>query len=695
MKKIFVLTLVVLLLLVFASSIVYAAPTTTCTVNIYRVERIDPIENFLEGEADWFYKISVTDDVQTQEITFNNDSYDGNDTVIFNQFHQFTVQSVSVVISIYLYEDDGLLGYEEADISGNPSRASMTILYDLGTGQFTTTDLPQADGAYYKASGDFDGSTGIDQNDANLWFSITDNYQLPVANAGPDRTVVSGVKINFDGSVCTASAGSEIVTYQWDFENDGLFDAQGIQTSYTFPQQGTYVLALKVTDNFGRTSTDLCFIYVNSPPVALFSFSPTEPEVRDMISFTDGSMDPDGTVTAWYWQFGDGGSSNERHPTHQYSTNGTYLVRLTVTDDDGAQDTMEFSVTVTSTYELPVANAGADKTISTGERVNFDGSASTASTASMIETYQWDFDGDGVFDAEGVQTSFAYTETGTFTVVLKVTDDYDETSTDTCVVVVTNAPPTSQFTFSPSKPTILDTVNFSETASDVDGTLTSWSWDFGDGTTSEERNPSHQYAQKGEYTVMLTVTDNNGEQDTQTTKITVENLEPTADFDCATAKLIAGETVQFTDDSTDPEDAIVSYLWDFGDGYTSTNKDSTHKFETAGTYHVTLTVTDDEGATDAVSKPFTIVDNAVPVASFECDVTAPVAGDEIVFDESSQDQDGTIVSWSWDFGDGTTSHDQNPSHTYEEAGTYTVTLTVIDDLGAQNTYTMNLEVEQT
>jgi len=386
MKKIFALTLIVLVLFVFAPTTVYAAPNTTFTINIYRVQMIDPIENLSEGAADWNYKITVTDDVRTQEITFNDDEYYENDEIVFNNYHTVTVASITVVVSIYLYDADSS-GNEVADISGNGVQTTLTFSYDLGTNLITTGDQPQVDGDYYYTSGEFDGSTSSDQNDASLWFQLSDNYVFPVADAGSDKIAATGVATSFDGLLSTASSGSSIELYQWDFDGDDVFDAEGIQASFTFTQRGLYVLTLKVTDNFGRSSVDTCFVNVTSPPVALFSIFPVEPEASDEISFVDSSIDSDGAVISWYWEFGDGYTSTARNPTHQYSVNGTYNIRLTVTDNDGATDTMEFSLFVNATYNLPVANTGADKTVASSESILFDGSLSTASPASFIETY--------------------------------------------------------------------------------------------------------------------------------------------------------------------------------------------------------------------------------------------------------------------------------------------------------------------
>ena len=164
-------------------------------------------------------------------------------------------------------------------------------------------------------------------------------------------------------------------------------------------------------------------------------------------------------------------------------------------------------------------------------------------------------------------------------------------------------PPSADFTYSPTDPSIEDTIDFMDTSTDPDGTITAWDWDFGDGATSTEQNPSHQYADKGEYTVQLTVTDNDGLTNTAEQTITLRNLPPTASFTYSPSEPTVGEEVLFSDASSDPEgQPITSWTWDFGDGTTSNEQNPTHVYETSGSYLVTLTVTDVEGLEGISSK---------------------------------------------------------------------------------------------
>jgi PKD repeat protein len=294
-----------------------------------------------------------------------------------------------------------------------------------------------------------------------------------------------------------------------------------------------------------------------------------------------------------------------------YKTSGDYDGSVGVDENDA-----NLWFTIWDDYEPPKANAGMDQTVYTGDKVNFDGSTSAASPGSSVVKYGWDFDSDGVIDVEGQKTSYTYTKSGQYIVTLRVTDDLGEMDTDTCILTVLNRPPTASFTFSPSDPSIQDTIHFIDRSTDIDGTVVSWYWEFGDGATSTENNPTHTYADKGVYTVRLTVTDNEGVKGMISMSIRIRNLSPTADFVYTPTELKAGDDIQFTDKSTDPEGKISTWLWDFGDGYTSTQRNSTHKYEKAGTYTVQLTVTDDEGATHSASKTITLKEaQLIPIPS--------------------------------------------------------------------------------
>ncbi|MCW4012597.1 MAG: PKD domain-containing protein, partial [Candidatus Bathyarchaeota archaeon] len=144
----------------------------------------------------------------------------------------------------------------------------------------------------------------------------------------------------------------------------------------------------------------------------------------------------------------------------------------------------------------------------------------------------------------------------------------------------------------------------------------------------------------------------------------------------------------------DPEGKSLRYLWEFGDDFTSTLRNPKHSFTSAGRKSVKLTVTDDENEKDTVTKIIQIVANVDPISDFSVSSEKEKVGNEITFTEKSSDTDGHIISWLWDFGDDTTSNEENPTHIYSEAGVFTISLTIIDDDDSSSVKTMDIEITE-
>lgn len=286
-----------------------------------------------------------------------------------------------------------------------------------------------------------------------------------------------------------------------------------------------------------------------------------------------------------------------------YKTSGDY---------DGTLDENDATVwfAISDNYDAPLANAGEDQTVSVRELVNFDASKSTASDGSSLVKIEWEFNGDGVIDSNRETASYRFNEDGNFTCKLIVTDSIGVKDEDTCIISVRNKVPKASFTFSPENPSIQDTINITDNSSDDDGTITSWFWDFGDGTNSTEQNPMHVFNEKAKYKITLTVTDNQGAENSISQTVTMTNLQPEACFECNTTNYEIDTEILFMDNSTDPENKIVSWFWNFGDGNTSDLQAPSYKFMELGDYNVTLTVTDDENLTNTYTMVLSVVEHA-------------------------------------------------------------------------------------
>ncbi len=262
-----------------------------------------------------------------------------------------------------------------------------------------------------------------------------------------------------------------------------------------------------------------------------------------------------------------------------------------------------------------------------------------------------------------------------------------------------NQRPNPAFTYSPSQPNVGEWVQFDATASfDPDGTIATYSWTFGDGSTGTGSTIWHRFTSAGNFTVALSVTDNQGAsaQVSEVVQVGPTNQSPVAAFSFSPTNPTPGSWVQFDGSgSYDPDGSIATYAWDFGDGTTNSGATVWHRFTSGGSYNVTLTVTDNEGAQDVVSKTVPVAaQNMQPVAAFTVSPTAPTVNEWVRFDgTSSSDSDGSIATYRWTFGDGSPAVTGNVVyHQFTAAGSYSATLTVTDNLGATNSATKTVQV---
>jgi PKD repeat protein len=235
---------------------------------------------------------------------------------------------------------------------------------------------------------------------------------------------------------------------------------------------------------------------------------------------------------------------------------------------------------------------------------------------------------------------------------------------------------------------------FNGTANDTDGSIVSYSWDFGDGSgPGSGASPSHTYAAGGTFQVKLTITDITGQQASVTKLITLDE-PPTSGFSVTTAHPAVGRATSFSGaSSTDADGSVTSYSWNFGDGSAAgAGASPSHTYAAAGTYTVTLTVIDSSGLTASTSTP--VVVDEPPTAAFVVKPKHPASGSPVVLDgSSSHDPDGPIASYSWSFGDGSQAGSgAAPRHSYKRPGTYTVTLTVTDGAGISSSATAPVKV---
>jgi PKD repeat protein len=263
-----------------------------------------------------------------------------------------------------------------------------------------------------------------------------------------------------------------------------------------------------------------------------------------------------------------------------------------------------------------------------------------------------------------------------------------------------NQPPVAVFTAAPMTGVAPLPVAFDASSSvDSDGTITTYTWDFGDGQTGAGESGSHVFTVEGTFTVELTVVDDDGAIDTTSKTINVaapENALPEANISVSPTTGPAPLAVTFNaNGSTDADGTITAYSWDFGDGNSGAGATAMHTYTAPGVFAVVLTVTDNEGAADDDTVIITVTapGNQAPIPSVSATPEAGVAPLTVDFDATaSSDPDGAITAYEWYFGDGDNGTGATVSHTYASAGTYTAILTVLDDDGTPASTTVEITV---
>ncbi|AFV25370.1 cell surface protein [Methanolobus psychrophilus R15] len=377
----------------------------------------------------------------------------------------------------------------------------------------------------------------------------------------------------------------------------------------------------------------------------------------------------DGSYKNDVWRLTTAGSSGQ-DPSHTYTEAGTYQVALQAYNSEGYNSTIRTDYITVAI--APVADFGADVTSGAVPlAVNFTDTSSNAPTS-----WEWSF-GDGNTSTDQNPTHI-YVSAGTYNVSLNVTNVGGSNVSTQLSYITTAITPVANFSADVTSGAVPLTVNFTDQSINAP---TSWYWNFGDGNTSTDQNPAHTYVAAGIYNVSLNATNVGGSNvSTQTNYITTAYV-PVAGFTSNVTSGAAPLAVSFTDQSTN----ATAWYWDFGDGITSALQNPTHTYMDVGTYNVSLTAINAVSGNNSLAETDYITVAIAPVSNFTADVTSGAVPLAVTFTDQSTN---SPISWFWDFGDGTNSTTQNPSHTYTSVGTYTVTLNA-SNVGGSNISTQS------
>lgn len=502
--------------------------------------------------------------------------------------------------------------------------------------------------------------------------------QAPTSNFSYDNACQL-TAIQFTDQTQTGSAGT-ISGWNWNFGDfaSGAYNTSTLQNpTHTYNTTGTYQVTLITTTANGCESTIVKTIVVTEAPFVDFTYN--NHCVATGIQFSPASGVNAAGVTSWNWNFGDGTFAYTANPVHTFTTPGNHNVTLTITTASGCSNTKQHTLFI---IPAPVANFSTSSPSCSGTEILFTNLSGTA--YGNIVSWEYNF-GDGntttVNYPGNPSVTHVYATYGSYTVTLTVTTSDDCQATVTRIVQVLQSP-LANFTVDVSCSTV--PAQFTDLSQ---GNAISWLWNFGDygsgsANTSNMQNPVHTFMQAGDYQVKLYVQSANGCNDTVTQTI---NVAPKPVVDFSHSNGCAADTVHFISSTFVNTTSTASWYWEFGDSQISTDADPYHVYAAPGTYTVTLTITNQNGCTNSKTRQVQVT--APPVAMFNS-TNSSCSGTAVLFSDLSSTPNGSISTWTWDFGDGTivsinAPSNPNVSHTYTTSGIYDIVLTISTTTGCE------------
>lgn len=503
-------------------------------------------------------------------------------------------------------------------------------------------------------------------------YSVATNLQPPciqgssvctICNAGNASVTVSILPdpvVNVSPqspSICSGGAVNLIATgadnYSWA-PATGLNMSTGSTVSASPTLSTTYTII--GVNTFGCADTISKTVQVNYNPTAVFTTS--DICFGDSAYFLNASsVNPIDSIISNVWVFGDGVTSgNVKNPVHEYANAGAYNVTLVTTTTAGCSDGISHNVNI---YDAPVSAFTFSNSCLFDSAVFTNASANP--TMGNIGSWSWDFGNGTSQNTTTWNPHYLYSSPGTYPVTL-ITYSSSLGCPDTLIKTITVFPmPAADFVSADACQN--HEAGFSDLSGVASGTISGWSWNFGDGSPINNiQNPSHTYADYGVFPVVLISTTDSG-CTAAISKNTVVHPPPYPMF--SFLNVCDGTSVLFTNlSSILPTDTLQSCSWNFGDGsLPANNQNPSHLYASAGNYIIKLNAVSNFGCFDSISK--TAFVNPNPVVSFSANDTVGCEPLCVTFQNSSSIAAGSIASWLWTFGDNSsTSNSQSPFHCY-------------------------------
>jgi gliding motility-associated-like protein len=470
---------------------------------------------------------------------------------------------------------------------------------------------------------------------------------------------------------------SQFDELHWDY-GDGTSEVvssinmTNVNPEHIYQSGGNYTVRLIALDTLGCRDTVFKSILVHQNPTAEFTF--TDQCFQDLTQFTDASQQGDFPIVGHAWLI-NGSQVIQQNTSYQFPAPATYVVGLGVQDAFGCIDTVIHSVPI---HVLPTADFSP---IDDCFEPNYPFQDASIISSGSVVGWQWDFSDGGTSTSQNPTHTFA--AYGQYDVELIAVSD--QGCGDTLNQTVTlHEIPTPGFEI----PNIcqLEPMQLMDTSSVTDGTIVSWHYDMGDGSSSNAQHPVHLYQNSGNIVITQTVTTSFGCEATVQQNAVVRP-KPQADF--AALDVCLDDDMFFNDQSSVVSGTVDEWSWNFDDGSIDSIADPTHMYTNAGTYDVQLIVESDFGCLDTVVQQVEVFQ--LPVADFS--FSNVCLADAAVFTDQSTSGSGSVSSWNWDLGDGNTSVAQGPIvHDYAVPSTYTVQLIVETGVGCLDTAVQDIVV---
>jgi len=601
-------------------------------------------------------------------------------SVPFNQWSHIELDYNKPVYKIYI---NGLLAYSITTSVVSPFVSSLNYSYGNTAANFISPIGYMDEVAQWS----------ITLHMANFTPPTAEYSTAPVASfAMSNSSGVGTALVNF-----TDTSTNAPTSWNWTFTNiTGNNTEIGFATTqypnYIFGG-GNWSIRLTATNICGSNTTAANTRFVNVSvssllPVVTFAANVTTGIEPAAILFTDTSL---GYGASWWnWSYGDGNMANytvQTSPAHIYSNGGLYTVNETITNVAGS------TTSVMSNY-ITIGNP----TVS-GFMANITSGYAALPVAFIVTNSNdnatfWNWSpGDGSTWTNGsVQNyTYIYTTYGAHTVTEMAGNVYtSSTTTKTNYVMTFNPQLITNFTGSPTIGYEPLSVIFTDTS--MGSGINQWNWSFGDGAYSSLENPGHTYTTTGYFTVILNATNNSGSSNILTRPNYFSILSstiPTVNFwgDTGTVTSI-GKPIGFVDSSTNNP---TSWYWDFGDGSTSTQQNPSHAYSSFGYFNVSHSATNRFGTSWLNQTNYVLINPVSPLilTSFTGTPASGLASLNVAFIDTSIALPYPVTSWSWNFGDTGTSVLQNPAHTYNTPGTYSVSLTTTNANATNSTTYVN------